>query len=316
MITWEWRTPLLLFVCTIPCVLLSVFSQPEVGLAGLIGLLPAAFCGVMPKRKNRKLILIFGALLPVFMLAGCLSKMCLGRVGAAIAIALIGYLAAQLTQKGKWVGINMVAPIACVGLSYSSPGMIFTIGVNFLILSAFAYLVSLVFPEFEAVQLAQPSVLSEEEATTWGLLYGFSLMAATLIGFSWDHPGWLVGTVGFVMRPSEKMQEWRSLWRIVSILSGTMAISMVMFINPHILAVATFSAVMLILLGGVHRSKAYINPFFITCIVFSLVLYPPEKEETILALTGERVLWVIAGVLVAYVFGLLIPKCLKHFRKA
>ncbi|EMG28738.1 hypothetical protein LFLEISCH_04125 [Listeria fleischmannii subsp. fleischmannii LU2006-1] len=114
------------------------------------------------------------------------------------------------------------------------------------------------------------------------------------------------------MRPLRDMQEMRSVFRVISVFIGVILVYFVMISGASNIALVGTAVFMLVLASGLHESKIYIMPLFITYIVFTFMLVADgQRDATHWWLLSERLLWVASGVVIAYVFGLLLPKVFK-----
>ncbi len=315
--TWDNRGFLLLLISVIPAIVISILYQPQTGLACFIGMIPAVFGGVRPKRKERVYILLLGVIFPVSLFLGTLLKTYLNIWMVAIAMALLGIMAVWLNTRFKWapITLGMIIPIIGIGLSYSdfkTPLMIFVVMAAG---SITAFIVALFFPEREEPPAPETKLLPKKVAKIYGLLYGAALAAASLLGFNLDHTGWIVGSTAFVMRPMPETEEFRSVWRMVSILVGITAVSIVMLLQPPGMVIVILSAVVTALAAGLHASRAYFMPAFMTYVVFSFLLYPLQSVTEIYYRYFERLSWVFIGIFVAAVFGLALPAIIRAIKK-
>lgn len=315
--SWDRRTFILLLISVLPIIVLSILIKPEYGTAGLLGMIPAVYGGVRPKRKERIYILLLGILIPVSLLIGTFLKTYLNMWLIALAMAILGVVAVMLNTKFKWAPIvlAMVIPIIAIGLSYSgfeTPIMLFVI---MIVGSLSTFIISLFFPEREDPPAPEPRLLPPKAAKVFSVLYGAALATASILGFNLDHTGWVVGSTAFVMRPAAAMEEFRSVWRMIAILIGVTAVSLVLLMDPNGIVVVLISALVIAFAGGLHNSKAYIMPAFITYVVFSFLLYPVDSVQEVYYRYFERVSWVSIGIAVAAFFGLLLPIIIRRIKK-
>lgn len=144
-----------------------------------------------------------------------------------------------------------------------------------------------------------------------GLDYGIRLGAAgavlATIGFAldFDHVGWACAAALMVMRPDRGAQMSRMTGRLVSVVAGgTCSLLLFEFSAPA----AVFAAAILIALSlasGTHGSRFYILPAFTTFFVIMLLGFSnPDDAPSRLF---ERVNETLLGVVIALVFGLLLP---------
>lgn len=325
---WEWRTPLLLAICLVPSVLVTIFANPRMGVGVVVGLIPAVFQGVDPVRKKRVSVLVLGLLLPLSLFVGTLLKIYAGMWLSALALGLLGFGAVRFSTKHPAVSLGtvMVVPAVGIGLSYDAFSTPMEVFITMVCGSLLACGVALLFPEYtpsaehrnispQKGVVKPPPPESHLSPQVFSLLFAAALATSVLVGFHWDHTGWVVGTTGFVMRPSGKMQKYRSVWRVVSILVGAAAASLVLTLQPGGLLTVGLAGLAMIAAGGLRQSRAYIMPAFTTFVIFLLILYPAQDATAVWGRFFERVGWVAVGVLIACFYGLLLPWLYEKIKK-
>ncbi|WP_088825971.1 FUSC family protein [Listeria goaensis] len=309
--SWNWSNAVLTFISAIPVFLIATLVDMSIGMGMLIGLIPAAITKIAPTRRGRVSILIMGAVIALSVLIGALLKSYFGIVGATVSMGAFAYLSAMFAASKKGVPAFMffITPVIGIGLSITDFQAGVSIGLSMVLGSTVACMISLFFKETKGVKKAPAVNPNKVIFKQYAPYFTTAIMLATVIGFYLDHTGWIVGSVGLVMRPVREMQEMRSVFRIVSVVTGIVLIYIVMLSNAGNIIIAGAAAMMLVLASGTHESKAYIMPLFMTYIVFSfMMVINNEMNATHWWLLAERILWVSAGVVIAYVFGLLIPK--------
>lgn len=325
---WEWRTPLLIAICLIPSILLCLFLSPEAGVGAVLGLIPAAFQGVAPLRKRRFSVLVLGVLISVSMLLGTLLKMYAGMWLSALAIALLALGSVRLTTKypATFLISVMCVPVVGIGFSYSALRVPVEVFALMLTTSFLAWLVSLAFPEYTPSPehrtispqhgvVKPPPPEHRFAPKTFGYLYGAAMATSTLIGFHLDHTGWVVGSTGFVMRPSDKLERFRSVWRMLSVLGGAALASLFLLLQPGGLLTVLLAGLAMVIAGGLRQSRAYVMPAFMTFIVFLVILYPVQDSGAIWMRFLERVGWVGVGILVAAFYEMVLPGLYERIKK-
>ena len=113
------------------------------------------------------------------------------------------------------------------------------------------------------------------------------------------------------MRPTEDMQELRSIGRIVSVLLGALAAIAFLRISPSPELIAVMVVLAIAGTAGTHGSHWYVTPFFTTFLVLVMLLYANPTVANEQWRFAERVDETILGVGLAYVFGLLLPRVIR-----
>lgn len=298
-------------VCTVPAAAVVGFGDPKQGLAWAIGVLPAAVIGVLPTRKARVKVVFVGVLFAVSIVLGSLLAQ---FTALAVAGMFVLPLAAALLAARRPLGLialTLCAPLTAIGLSYTDVSE--TIGIGLLMIggSALAALLTCLFwPETEVSARGRPQLMSRTQALDYGIRLGSAAAVAAGIGFAinTDHVGWIAGATLFVMRPAADMQELRSLGRVASVFLGALAAVTLLHYHPSdaLLAVTTVAA--LAGAAATHGSRWYVTPFFSTFLVIQLLLVSDFSAAVAHWRFWERVGLTLAGVGIAYLFGLTLPR--------
>jgi uncharacterized membrane protein YccC len=127
-----------------------------------------------------------------------------------------------------------------------------------------------------------------------------------------EHLGWIVGAALLVMRPSQEMQELRSVGRVVAVVIGATLASVLLAISVPTWVIAVVESAAIVCMAATHTSRWYFTAAFTTFLVFWMLLYRQTGSGQIEYRFFERVLETIAGVAIAYFFGLLVPKWLAY----
>jgi Fusaric acid resistance protein-like len=163
---------------------------------------------------------------------------------AVIGIFGVAFGSAVLASRRAFgpTAMSLCAPVAAVGLSYPDFGKALGLGLIVLGGSVFSYLVSMLYPESSGAGPGPPPLLSSELAVRYGVRLGLAAAVATAVGIAihTDHVGWAPAAALFVMRPTEEMQELRSIGRIVSVLLGGLAAIAFLRISPSPLLIAVW----------------------------------------------------------------------------
>ena len=310
-VAWSWSNALMGALCTVPAATVVALGDPKKGLAWAIGVLPAAVIGVLPTRQARLKTAFVGVLFAVSIVLG--SILAQNTVVAVVGMFLLPLGAALLAAKRPLglIALTLCAPLIAIGLSYTDVHETLGIGLLMIAGSALAALLTCLFwPETEPARRTPSALLSRAQAVDYGVRLGLAAAVSTAIGFAihTDHVGWIAGATLFVMRPTADMQQLRSCGRVVSVFAGALAAVALLHYQPSdsVLAATTLAA-----LAGVaatRGSRWYITPFFSTFLVIQLLLVSNYSAAVANWRFWERVGLTAAGVGIAYLFGLALPK--------
>jgi Fusaric acid resistance protein-like len=298
-------------ICTVPAAAVVALGDPRKGLAWAIGVLPAAVIGVLPTRKDRVKTLLVGVLFAAFIVVGSILAQATVLAVAGMFVLPLGAAMLAADRPLGLIALTLCAPLAAIGLSYTNVRE--TLGIGLLMIggSALAALLTWLFwPEAEPATRMRHPLMSKRQAFDYGIRLGMAAAVATAIGFAihTDHVGWIAGATLFVMRPAADMQELRSWGRVASVFLGALAAVALLHYQPSdsILAATTLAA-----LAGVaatRGSRWYVTPFFSTFLVIQLLLVSNYSAAAAQWRFWERIGLTIAGVAIAYLFGLVLPK--------
>ena len=273
-----------------------------------LGVLPAALVGVLPRRRARVAIVVFGVLIgvPIF-IGGALAGV---PALAVAAIAALGVASAELAKRSRvgMIVMNVSLPMVGVGLSYADVGKVAGICALMVAGSAFACAVSMLWPERPP---GPPREAPPAPTLEYGVRLGLAGATVAAIGFLLDleHVGWACAAALLVMRPAPEMQRLRSVGRIAAVALGALLAVALVRSGPAagVIALAVLAAI--VLAAGTHHSRWYVTAGFTTFLVFLLLLYSSPEDAG--SRFGERVVETVLGVGVAYLFGLMIPQWLR-----
>jgi uncharacterized membrane protein YccC len=292
-------------------VILSGHVKP--GIALLVGVLAAAGVEVAPTRKRRISIFITGLVFAVSIVVGAFLAQ--WQVVAVAGIALVAFGAAQLAaQKPLGVLVTSLAlPLMGIGFSYDLQGAA-SFAALVIVGSLYAWLVSLLFREYQSPPAPPKPLMRQTQAGLYGILLALTAATTSTLGFAThvEHVGWIVGAALLVIRPSQEMQELRSVGRLVAVLLGAFSASVLLAIGVSTWVIAVLASAAIICMSATHTSRWYFTAAFTTFLVFWLLLYQQTGSGQIEHRFFERVLETVAGVAIAYFFGLLVPKGLAY----
>ena len=151
-----------------------------------MGILPAAIVGMAPRRRDRRRLIVVGALFAVSVIAG--SLLAQTTATTIVGIFLVAYGAALLASRRAFglTAMTLCAPVAAIGLSFSDVGK--AAGLALLIFggSAFSYVVFMLWPETPAGgrEKPVPPLLPVAYTRRYGLLLGLAAASAAAIGIA------------------------------------------------------------------------------------------------------------------------------------
>jgi hypothetical protein len=315
-IIWSWRDAKFGAVVASIAAIVIVTGNVKIGLAILIGSLPAAVIGLLPTRKDRLRLVFVGVLFGGFLVFGSfLAQSVWIAIPTMFLLAMGSAVLASMRPFGI-VALSLCLPIAGVGLNFIGIEKSGIVGLLMIGGSVVAYGWSLCFKEYKHSTRPEINLMSREQSINYGLRLSLAAATATAIGFALgvQHVGWVVGTTLFVMRPDIELQKLQSLWRVVSVIVGALTASYLLTLDLQPLSIAAFSAGALIAAFATHASRWNVTLAFITFISFWAMLYGEPTIAVIKYHFTEQVLTVLLGVGLAYLFGILIPKISSRFR--
>jgi len=314
-LSWDASGLLLGAVYALPAAVL-VFNDVSRGLALAVGTIPAAVAGLAPTRRARRKTAVLGVFVGVPILLG--SALAAVPWLAVVALFFLAIGAVVLARRSGPLGmvvLNLGVPMVAVGFSYDDIGTGATLALVMVAGSAYACLVSLLWPESPVpTESAQPH--ASPPPLAYGVRLGLAGATAAAIGFGLDldHVGWACVAALIVMRPSAEMQELRSVGRLLSVLAGALVGVAVARTEPPTIVYAVVILAAVAVLAATRASRWYITPAFTTLLVFLLLLYadPASAPHRL----NERVAETAVGVGLAYLFGLVLPRLAAHWRGA
>lgn len=305
-LTWDWTEAALGAVYALPGAAL-ILSDPAHGLALCFGVLPAAIIGLAPRRRGRLGLLAIGVLsgVPMF-IGGLLAGV---PVLAVAAIALLAVGASLLAARSRIGQVAMVLslPMVGIGLSYGNLAEAAALAALIVAGSAFACLVSMLWPE-RAASPPNADTNVVEPTLGYGIRLGAAGASAAAIGFllNLDHVGWACAAALLVMRPAAEMQRSRSAGRILAVAIGAALAIVLVQLEPVNGWYALAAIAVLAGAAGTRRSRWYVTSAFTTFLVFLLLLYSDPQDAG--SRFNERLVETLLGVGLAYLFGLALPK--------
>ena len=302
-VTWSWDRALAGAVYAIPSALVTL-HDPAQGIPLAVGVLPAAIMPIPARRAARVVILVVGVLAGASLfLGGVIAHLPTAATAALLMVAVVaGALLASLSALGRIV-LVLCVPLVAAGLSYSDYA---TSAEAFLLLSAgaaYAWLVSLAWPDREAPPRPAPVLPSRLAMAGYGVRIGIAAALAYLVaaGLELDHAGWAPAACLLVARPQVGLLQSRGLGRILSVVAGALLAAVLLRADPPLLAYSVVAVVVLAAAAATAGSRWYITSAFTTFFVFLMLLNGRPDQTT--GAFDERVGETLLGVALAYVFG-------------
>ncbi len=266
--------------------------------------------GLAPTRRARLNLIPLGLLAGLPMILGTLLANV--PVVAVLALGVLGPLAAMAGARSKpgMLVMTISLPMVAVGLSYTELSDV--IGLSSLIIggSAYAALLSLLWPERAAVQEAAHQATKPD--LNYGLRLGAAGALAAAIGFALDlqHVGWACAAALLVMRPAADMLRLRGAGRILSVATGSILAIGLVLLDPRNVGYAVAALIVVTLAAATNRSRWYLTAGFTTFMVFVLLLQSDPSQSGFRF--EERLIETAAGVGIAYLFGVLLAPGAKR----
>jgi hypothetical protein len=214
------------------------------------------------------------------------------------------------------VGLSLCLPLVGFGLSFGAgapaPGLALTILAG----TAYALLVSMLWPTGDEPDPGRAFVAPPRAMMVrFGYLAGAAGAICATIGFALDleHVGWATGSALLVMRPAPRLQQSRSVHRVIDVVVGAaVATALVTLDAPGwVCGAAVLLAVVCV--TATVGSRWYVVPAFTTFLVILLLV--ADSPDDAGSRFWERVLETAIGVGVAAVVGLLVPALLDRRRR-
>jgi len=314
-IRWEWSAAVRGVLLAVPAAVVAT-NNPQYAALLAIGLVPAASIPLPPTRRGRLKPAVLGVMCGASLFVGGLLAVWppLAVVGIFVLAILASRAAAGRPLGG--VALSLCLPLVGIGFSFSEVSVAAELALVMVIGSAHGLVVSLLWPARRAVEPARAFVPPPRAMMVrFGYLAGTAGAICAAVGFALDleHVGWATGAALLVMRPAPRLQEGRSVARIVDVLLGaSVAIALVTLGAPAwAFSVTIVIAVMCV--TATAGSRWYVMPAFTTFLVFVMLLVDSPSDAS--TRFWERVLETVFGVAVAAVVGLLVPSWLSQNRR-
>lgn len=307
-LTWRQDDALRGLVFALPAAVATVVD-PARGLPLALGVLPAAMVAMPGHRRHRIRLFVVGAVCGIALfLGGALSELPVPLTAVALILMVVGAAAGASRAPAGQILLVLAAPLTAAGLSFADWDSAVDILVLMLAGSAYAWLVSLAWPESAPAASAPPGRPPDRGAMlNYGLRLGIAAAIAYLItsAMGLDHPGWAPAACLLVARPNLDLLQIRGIGRVVAVTVG--AILGALAANAQLPAWLLAITVLACLAGaaGLRTSRWYVTSLFTTYLVVLMLLgeHPDQTAQKVNERIGETLL----GVALAYLFGWLIP---------
>ncbi len=314
-LAWSWRNALHGAVIGLPAGI-ATLSDPQIGLALAVGVLPAAGLGVSSTRRQRAMSLVVGGIAAISVVLG--SAVTRSPALAVLVVfalcVVVAVLAADRSRHLATPVLVLGVPLLGVGLSFPSVATGLAGAGLILAGSLYAFLVSLVWPDSSSGPRPSPPPTTRSAMLVYGIQIGLAGAIGAAIGFALgvDHPGWACTAALMVSRPNHAMLITRGWGRPVAVVVGALLAIAVAALHP-LPAVSAILLVVILTLGtGTAGSRWYVFPLFSTFIVLSLLLL--EDSGTPAHWFVERVGMTLVGVALALAAAAIVPRVARRVR--
>lgn len=224
-IGWVWSAALRGVLLAVPAAAVAL-ENPQHAALFAIGLVPAASIPLPPTRRGRLKPALLGAMSGASMfLGGVLAVWPPLAVGGIFVLAVLAARAAAGRALGA-VALSLCLPLVGIGFSFSEVSTAAGLALVIVIGSVYALFISLLWPAGHPVDVSRAFVPPPRAMMVrFGYLAGTAGAICAAVGFALDleHVGWATGAALLVMRPAPRLQEDRSLARIVDVVVGAAA---------------------------------------------------------------------------------------------
>ena len=311
-IRWAWPAALRGLLLAAPAAAVAIDHPRQAALLA-IGLVPAATVPLPPTRRGRLKPAFLGVMSGASLLAGGL--LAVWPPAAVVGIFVIAVLAAR-AAAGHALGaiaLSLCLPLVGIGFSFTDVSTAAGLALVIVLGSAYGLVISLLWPAGHAIRLTSVFVPPPRAMMIrFGYLAGAAGAVCAAIGFALDleHVGWATGAALLVMRPAPRLQEDRSIARVVDVVVGAaVAIALVTGGAPA-WAYSVAITVAVVCVTATAGSRWYVMPAFTTFLVFVMLLVDSPDDAG--SRFWERTLETALGVGVAAVFSLLVPYLLDR----
>jgi len=315
-LAWSWTGALAGVVYALPAAVVALVDPPS-GVPLAVGVLPAAILPVPGPRRARVAILLVGVVAGVSLfVGGVLAHLPAGVTALLLLLAVAGAAVVSTVAARGQVVLVLGVPLVAAGLSYDDYATSASAALLLVVGSAYAWLVSLAWPEHAAGGRPRSAPPSRRAMLGYGVRLGVAAALAYLVAVALDldHPGWAPAACLLVARPQLDLLQSRGIGRVAAVTVGALAAGITVRAAPPDLVYAVLAVVVLAAAAATCTSRWYITSAFTTFFVCLLLLFdhPEQAAQKIDERVGETVI----GVALAYLFGWVVPELLHRLPRA
>jgi Fusaric acid resistance protein-like len=302
-LTWSWSTALLGLAYGLPAAVVTR-ADPDRGLTLAVGVLCAAAVGLQAVRRTRTLVVFVGAVSGLGLFLGSLlhGVPTLGVMLVLFVLALLASVTAPLTRLGPFL-LTLSLPLVAAGLNIDSPSRAVSAGLLILTGSAYAFVISLLWPEPPPPPRSRrrPAPAPRSVLLDYGVRLG--LVAAITVGVGLmagiDHPGWAATAALLTGRPDPAQTEQRVPGSALSVIAGAGAALLVHAVDPTATVLAACVGVAVALCCGLTGSRWVTTPAFTSFVVLTMLMVSSPVQTEWWA--AERAGGTLLGVATAWI---------------
>lgn len=310
-IRWSWSGAVRGLLLAIPATVVAVGDPADAALLA-IGVVPAACVPLPPRRRDRVKPAVLGVLLGLALFVG--GVLALWPPLAVVGIFGLAVGASRLAAGRPlgMVALTLLLPLVGIGFSFSDARTAAELALVISLGSVYALVVSLLWPAAPAPTRPAAPLPPRAVMVRFGYLAGTAGAICAAVGFALDleHVGWATGAALLVMRPATRVQQSRSIGRVVDVVLGATLAIVLVNVDPPGGAYAVAMAVAVMGATATVGSRWYVLPAFTTFLVFLMLLVNSPDDAA--SRFWERALETALGVGVAAVVGLLVPALLAR----
>ena len=310
-IRWGWSGALRGLLLAIPAAVVA-FDDPAKAALLAVGVVPAACVPLPAGRRDRVKPAILGVLIGVALFVGGVLAIWPPLAVAGIFGVAVGASRLAIGRPFGGIALTLLLPLVGIGFSFSDVGTAAGLAVVIALGAGYAFVVSLLWPAAEAGPAAAFSPPPRALMVRFGYLAGTAGAICAAVGFALDleHVGWATGAALLVMRPAARLQESRSIGRVVDVVVGAALAIVLVDLDPPDAVYAAAMGVAVIGATATVGSRWYVLPTFTTFLVFLMLLVNSPDDAA--SRFWERALETALGVGVAAAVGLLGPRLLAR----
>lgn len=310
-IRWGWSGALRGLLLAIPAAIVALGDPANAALLA-VGVVPAACVPLPPRRRDRVKPAILGVLIGLALFVG-------GVLAIWPPLAVVGIFAVAVGASRLAVGrplggiaLTLLLPLVGIGFSFSDVSTAAGLAVVIAVGSIYAFAVSLTWPAGPGAPRAEFVPPPRALMVRFGYLAGTAGAICAAVGFALDleHVGWATGSALLVMRPAARLQEDRSIGRVVDVVLGAALAIVLVNLDPPDAVYAVAMGIAVMGATATTGSRWYVLPTFTTFLVFLMLLVNSPDDAA--SRFWERATETVLGVGVAAVVGLLGPRLLAR----